>query len=133
MSSLKRKRTQASRPPITPRTSGRRLGHRAPSSQALSISSGPPQTPILSSASQLRTPFPTDTRIETDRSVRAADDDFADHVIAAIDMKGHGTVGCSYYSAEEEKMYLLGDSRSGDMEIVDARGFIICLRLDLKC
>ncbi|KGO72917.1 DNA mismatch repair protein MutS, core [Penicillium italicum] len=120
MSSLKRKRTPASRPPITPRTSGRRLDHRVPSSQALSISSGPPQTPIILSASQLRTPFPTDTRIETDRSFRASDDDFDDHVIAAIDMKDHGTVGCSYYSADEEKIYLLGDSRSGDIETIDA-------------
>jgi hypothetical protein len=131
MSSLKRKRTPASRPPITPRTSGRRLGHRVPSSQAFSTSSGPPQTPIVSSASQLHTPYPTDSRIETDRSVRATDDDFDDHVIAAIDMKDHGTVGCSYYSAEEEKMYLLGDSRSGDMETIDARGFIKCSGLDL--
>ncbi|KAJ5827148.1 DNA mismatch repair protein MutS core [Penicillium robsamsonii] len=119
MPSLKRKRAPASRPPITPRTSGRRLGHKAPSIQALSISSGPPQTPIFPSASQLRTPFPTDTKIETDRSVRVTDDDF-DHVIAAIDMKDHGTVGCSYYSAEEEKMYLLGDSRSGDIETIEA-------------
>ncbi|KAK4862179.1 hypothetical protein LT330_003317 [Penicillium expansum] len=58
--------------------------------------------------------------VETDRSVRATDDDFDDHVIAAIDMKDHGTVGCSYYSAEEEKIYLLGDSRSGDIETIDA-------------
>ncbi|KAJ5588898.1 DNA mismatch repair protein MutS core [Penicillium hordei] len=120
MSSLKRKRTPASRPPITPHTSGRRLGHRAPSNQAFSNSSGPPQTPIISSASQLRTPFPTDTRVETDRSVGATGDDFDDHVIAAIDMKDHGTVGCSYYSTEEERIYLLGDSRSGDMETIDA-------------
>ncbi|KAJ5382814.1 DNA mismatch repair protein MutS core [Penicillium concentricum] len=120
MSSLKRKRTPASRPPITPRTSGRRLGHKTPSIQALSISSGPPQTPVFSSASQLRTPFPTDTKIETDRSVRATDDDLDDHVITAIDMKDHGTVGCSYYSAEEEKMYLLGDSRFGDIETIEA-------------
>lgn len=133
MSSLKRKRTPASRPPIRPRTSGIRLGQRAPSSQAFSTSSGPPQPPIISSAGQLRTPYPTDTRIEIDCSVRVTDDDFDDHVIAAIDLKDHGTVGCSYYSAEEEKMYLLGDSRSGDMEIIDARGFIICLCLDLKC
>ncbi|CAG8230586.1 unnamed protein product [Penicillium nalgiovense] len=120
MSSLKRKRTPASRPPIRPRTSGIRLGQRAPSSQAFSTSSGPPQPPIISSAGQLRTPYPTDTRIEIDCSVRVTDDDFDDHVIAAIDLKDHGTVGCSYYSAEEEKMYLLGDSRSGDMEIIDA-------------
>ncbi|QQK46857.1 DNA mismatch repair protein MutS, core [Penicillium digitatum] len=120
MSSLKRKRAPASRPPITPGTSGPRLGYRAPSSQALSISSGPPQVPIISSEIQLRTPFPTDTKIVTDRSVRATDDDFDDCVVAAIDMKDHGTVGCSYYSTEEEKMYLLGDSRLGDMETVDA-------------
>jgi DNA mismatch repair protein MSH5 len=42
------------------------------------------------------------------------------HVIAAIDMKDYGTVGCAYYSAEEEKLYLLGDSRSGGMEAIDA-------------
>ena len=124
MPSLKRKRTPASRPPITPRTSGRQLGHRVPASQAFSISSGP-RTPVASSANQLHTPFPTETKIETDRSVRATDDDLDDHVITAIDMKDHGTVGCSYYSAEEEKMYLLGDSRSGDIETIDARGLII--------
>ena len=133
MSSLKRKRAPASRPPITPGTSGPRLGYRAPSSQALSISSGPPQVPIISSEIQLRTPFPTDTKIVTDRSVRATDDDFDDCVVAAIDMKDHGTVGCSYYSTEEEKMYLLGDSRLGDMETVDARALNICLGLDSKC
>lgn len=42
------------------------------------------------------------------------------HVIAAIDMKDYGTVGCAYYSAEEETLYLLGDSRSGGMEAIDA-------------
>ncbi|KAJ5794039.1 DNA mismatch repair protein MutS core [Penicillium paradoxum] len=120
MSSLKRKRTPASHPPVTPHTSGRRLGHRALSSRATSIGSGPPQTPTTTSASQLRTPFLTDRRAETDRSARITVDDFEDHVIAAIDMKDYGTVGCAYYSAEEEKMYLLGDSRSGGMETIDA-------------
>lgn len=64
--------------------------------------------------------------------MRATDDDFNDHVIAAVDMKDYGTVGCSYYSAEEEKMYLLGDSRSGGMETIDACMLIICLALHLK-
>lgn len=45
------------------------------------------------------------------------------HVIAAIDMKDYGTVGCAYYSAEEEKLYLLGDTRSGGMETIDACTF----------
>lgn len=96
------------------------MGLRAPSSRAPSVSSGPPQIPILSSASQLRTPFAKDTKLETDRSARVTDDDFDDHVIAAIDTKDYATVGCAYYSAEEEKMYLLGDSCSAGMETIDA-------------
>lgn len=47
-------------------------------------------------------------------------DDDLGHIIAAIDIKDHGTVGCSYYSAGEEKLYLLGDICSGGMEIIDA-------------
>lgn len=35
-------------------------------------------------------------------------------------MKDYGTVGCSYYSAAEERMYLLSDTRSGGMEIIEA-------------
>ncbi|KAJ5332567.1 DNA mismatch repair protein MutS core [Penicillium brevicompactum] len=119
MSSSKRRRTLASRSPITPRTSGRRLGPRASSSRASSISSGLPQTPRAQLASQLRTPFTTETRVQTERSARATDG-FDDHVIAAIDTKDHETVGCAYYSAEEEKMYLLSDTRFGGMETVDA-------------
>lgn len=56
---------------------------------------------------------------ELENSERATDDDL-DHVIAAIDMKDYGTVGCSYYSTEEETMYLLEDSRSGGMETIEA-------------
>jgi len=36
-------------------------------------------------------------------------------------MKDYGTVGCSYYSREEEKLYLMGDSKSGEMETINAR------------
>jgi hypothetical protein len=120
MPSVRRKRTLSSRPPITPHTSGRRQGLRAPSSRAPSVSSGLYQTPINPSASQLRTPHATDANLETDRFARVTDDDFDDHVIAAIDTKDYATVGCAYYSAQEEKMYLLSDCRSGGMETVDA-------------
>ncbi|KAJ5576749.1 DNA mismatch repair protein MutS core [Penicillium sp. DV-2018c] len=120
MPSFKRKRTPASCPPITPRTSGPRLGHTGPSNRELTIPSRPSQEPTASSASQLRTPFPTNTGIGTDQSAGITDDDFHDHVIAAIDMKDRGIVGCAYYSAQEEIMYLLRDSRSGDMETVEA-------------
>ena len=61
--------------------------------------------------------FYTETHANASESFE--DDDFG-HVIAAIDMKEYGTVGCAYYSAEEEKLHLLGDSRLGGIEIIEA-------------
>ncbi|PTU22616.1 hypothetical protein P175DRAFT_0514665 [Aspergillus ochraceoroseus IBT 24754] len=46
-------------------------------------------------------------------------DDDLDQVIAAIDMRDSGTVGCSYYSAQEKKLYLHGDIRYSNTEIID--------------
>ncbi|KAL4786062.1 muts domain V-domain-containing protein [Aspergillus varians] len=40
-------------------------------------------------------------------------------------MKEAGTVGCSYYSAQEKKLYLLGDIRHSSTEIIDALVFQI--------
>ncbi|KAL4917638.1 muts domain V-domain-containing protein [Aspergillus aurantiobrunneus] len=51
-------------------------------------------------------------------STQSADDDL-DQTIAAIDMKDAGTVGCSYYSSQEKKLYLLGDIRHSNAEIID--------------
>ncbi|KAL4942324.1 hypothetical protein BDV06DRAFT_222261 [Aspergillus oleicola] len=48
----------------------------------------------------------------------SADDEF-DQIIAAIDMKDAGTLGCSYYSAQEKKLYLMGDIRQSNEEIID--------------
>lgn len=46
-------------------------------------------------------------------------DEELDQVIMAIDMKERETVGCCYYVAQEEKLYLLEDVRSGGMEIIE--------------
>lgn len=70
----------------------------------------------------MRTPYPTaDTPNEAEQ-YNSAEDDLG-HVIAAIDIKDYGTVGCAYYSAEEEKLYLFGDTRSGGVETIDACAF----------
>lgn len=50
-------------------------------------------------------------------------DDDLDQVIVAIDKKDSGTVGCSYYSAEEEKLYLMGDIRFAGAEVIDSCQF----------
>lgn len=49
---------------------------------------------------------------------RGLDDDL-DQVVMAIDMKECGTVGCCYYVAQEEKLYILGDIRSSGTEAVE--------------
>jgi DNA mismatch repair protein MSH5 len=61
------------------------------------------------------------------------DDDFDDHVIAAVDMKDCSTVGCAYYSAVEEKMYLLGDSRSGGLDTMETCILLCRLIARLSC
>ncbi|KAK2799306.1 MutS protein msh5 [Onygenales sp. PD_10] len=47
-------------------------------------------------------------------------------VIMAIDMKERGTVGCCYYVAQEEKLYILEDITSGGFEAVET------LKLDVE-
>jgi len=116
-SSQKRKHSPAvsrSRAPlVTPRTAGSR-------GRASIISSGSFHPPA-SAAQQSQAPFPTETQLGGEEHERSSDDDDAGHIIAAIDMKDYGTVGCSYYSREEEKLYLMGDSKSGEMETINAR------------
>lgn len=57
--------------------------------------------------------------LDSDLSLQAADDEL-DQVIVAIDSRESGTVGCSYYSVREEKLYLLGDLRHSDSEVIDS-------------
>lgn len=47
------------------------------------------------------------------------DDEDLCQVIMAIDIKDRGTVGCSYYNAQEEKLYILEDIARGGKDIVD--------------
>ncbi|EAU38965.1 predicted protein [Aspergillus terreus NIH2624] len=53
------------------------------------------------------------------RGEHSTDDDF-EQIIVAIDIRNSGTVGCSYYSAQEETLYLLGDLQSAGAELVDS-------------
>lgn len=47
-------------------------------------------------------------------------DEDLDTVVMAIDIKDRGTVGCCYYVAREEKIYLLSDARIADPTIIDS-------------
>ena len=46
-------------------------------------------------------------------------DDDLNQVVVAIDMRDSGTVGYSYYSAQEETLYLMGDIRFAGNESID--------------
>lgn len=115
-SSLKRKRCSY----VTPHSSRARPDHDAASLSRRRFSSrihfpsskGPPTPTHLPSNAP-------ETSVDSGARGISTDDDL-DQVIVAIDMKDSGTVGCSYYSAEEEKLYLLGDIRSGGTETVDS-------------
>lgn len=56
-----------------------------------------------------------------DEMLEQSVDDGLDQVIVAIDMRDSGTVGCSYYSAQEETLYLMGDIRFAGSESIDSR------------
>lgn len=58
-----------------------------------------------------------------DRLVDAtdADIDALDEIIMAVDIRERKSVGCSYYVAREEKLYLMEDMKLGDVEVIDTR------------
>lgn len=78
-----------------------------------------------------RVSFPELQRLPTDSITGSVDrrhveqgpeedlDDDLEQVIMAIDIKEHGTVGCCYYVAQEEKLYILGDVQLGGKEIIE--------------
>ena len=51
------------------------------------------------------------------------EDDSLNEVMMAIDMRDRDTIGCSYYAAREEKLYVLSDIKYGGLDIIDTRKF----------
>ena len=49
------------------------------------------------------------------------DNDSLNEVVMAVDLRDRGTVGCCYYIAREEKLYLIEDVKSGGIEVLDTR------------
>lgn len=45
--------------------------------------------------------------------------DSLDEVIMAVDLRDKGTVGCCYYVAREEKLYLMEDVKCGGLDVID--------------
>ncbi|QSS49524.1 mismatch repair protein [Histoplasma capsulatum var. duboisii H88] len=68
------------------------------------------------------------SQIQGNRGQQDQDDENEElcHVVMAIDMKETATVGCCYYIADEQKLYLLEDITSGGLEAIEA------LKLDVE-
>lgn len=49
------------------------------------------------------------------------EDESIDEIVMAIDTRDRGTIGCCYYVAANEALYLMGDVKSAGLEIIDLR------------
>lgn len=49
------------------------------------------------------------------------DNDSLNEVVMAVDLRDRGIVGCCYYVAREEKLYMMEDVKSGGIEVIDIR------------
>jgi len=57
---------------------------------------------------------------EDDNEIIARENmDSFNETIMAIDMRDHGTIGCAYYVAREEKLFLMEDIKMGSVDLVD--------------
>lgn len=85
-----------------------------PAPSRLSLS---PQASQFSSRSRKEDVFPL---VESEADIQAREDaDEMNEIIMAIDMREKGTVGCAYYIAREEKLYLMQDIKMAGLDIVD--------------
>lgn len=60
--------------------------------------------------------------LEDDANVQDSEiDNSLDQVIMAVDMRDKDNIGCCYYVAKEEKLYMMDDIKYSGIDIVDAR------------
>ncbi|MCJ1281630.1 MutS protein msh5 [Xylographa opegraphella] len=132
-----RSRPQSSRQPSLSRSlsshsrssrhihSNSRLRNTAVVDQAISK----PTTPSLrsrssttpSSRSDAIVPDDTGPEAEGDGAINAREEDDAlNEIVMALELRSRDTVGCSYYVAREEKLYLMSDMKICGLEIVES-------------
>jgi hypothetical protein len=65
-----------------------------------------------------------DEPLESRGAGRGADSE--NEIVMAIDMREQQTIGCAYYAASEEKLYLMQDCKFADLTLFDTRTPIVC-------
>ncbi|KAJ9212412.1 hypothetical protein DTO166G4_6043 [Paecilomyces variotii] len=76
-----------------------------------------PQTHSTGLRSRTTTDVDDDERAREDTEQEFDED--LDRVVMAVDIRDNGTVGCCYYVAREEKIYLFSDAHVADMTIIE--------------
>ncbi len=56
-----------------------------------------------------------------DEILEREDNDSLNEIVMAVDLRDRGTVGCCYYIARQEKLYMIEDVKSGGIEVIDTR------------
>lgn len=57
---------------------------------------------------------------EADDEIREREDaDALNEIILAVDMRERGTLGCAYYVAREEKLFIMADIKLAGLDVVD--------------
>lgn len=97
-----------------------------PSPQPKRVSLRPPSSRQHSTAASNRAASTApsshfhDPEAEDDGAIdEREENDSLNEVIMAVDVKGRGNVGCSYYVAREENLYFMEDVKLGELEVVE--------------
>ncbi|KAF3480173.1 mismatch repair protein 5 [Arthroderma uncinatum] len=105
---------------------GRRSRGNASRGQSSNISSRPTYsraTSVITSQSAQNERVSSNAIPESENNTREErledDDDDLCKVVMAVDIKDRGTIGCSYYSAQEEKLYVMEDITYGELDMID--------------
>lgn len=84
-------------------------------------SAASPSSPHIPDAHQhSSTPVHAGAIQERDAAEDEEDEPLAERIMA-VDMRDRGSIGCCYYVAAEEALYLLEDIKSGGLETIDLR------------
>lgn len=114
-----------------------------PAPQSRSCTSATSSTPrpnryrvqIQASAGPSSTPLPENGIRSTSNAHEIEQDPDADdlnEVVMAVNMRERGTVGCAYYLARQETLYVMEDVQLGSVEVVEARKWRSCIRVILQ-
>ncbi|KAF9890300.1 MutS protein msh5 [Aspergillus nanangensis] len=111
----KRRRTYSYIPPTVPSSLESDVNHQEcawPSASSI------PRAIHQGRSTQVQVPLSGALENAGSNNLELLTDDNLDQIIVAIDMRNSATVGCSYYSAQEGKLYLLGDLHFSTTEVI---------------